>query len=606
MPWPAFAAAINGNQPQVLALGGTKVHVEAGIDRTAVPSSVLELMADDGRAARIEDPFNSLLLEDRDARLDAYRQHREWLDLPSAKFAARAQEIVDIDDVAKRMASALDERDRSMAWRYRVLAQRIVDRPSFKVRDLIPPSEGALLRHLRISGDGDFKELWDSAARDLIDNDGLDEAFLRLSGVPVPLPAAFLASVDQLDGDALRGSLNRWRHIPSPMSQIHALRVAHYARSRLEPGELRPYIDAVLDCGLKKGALDALLATLLAVHGWCHHWRVTDSWAPSKHLAACWGHAHRILIALRSSGADVAWIAEEFRRRATAARTDLFSAAWDYRDDIAHPHSVNLLMVLIHGLAYAVDEEPLNVFRDDQVARVRSLFTQSLRDGQSILALPLMRDETRATNLLGSFLVTNFHGLLASVVGAELASPASAGAAEQQTLEVVRSLGSDTITWHLWIFLSELVGDRPASPSLARELAQALRKTPIPFDKDEALPQIAGALRFVCMQAGRLQNPDLMASTREWLRTLAEQLPASGEAIDPRTYSLLNACLYLAQSGSPENIASQFVENVRSLACCSPVILRAARKVLPGLCRDLPLSIGHKLWPLLIEARCAL
>lgn len=605
-PWPAFASAIRGGQPEILALGGTRVHVKAKIDGAGPRLLTLELVADDGRSARIDDPFNLLMLDDRDARLDAYKRHHEWLDLSSSAFTARAQEIVDIDDVSERMATALNERDRSMSWRYGVLAGRIADHSSFNVKELIPPSEDALLRHLRISGDGDnFSQLWDAAARDLIDHDGLDEAFLRLSGLPVALPTAFLASVDQLDRDALREVLARWRNIPSPMSRFHLLHVAHYSRARLEPSELGTFVDTLLDCFGPKGELNALLAILLAVHGWIHHWRIAGSWSPSKHLALCWSHAHRVLIALCSAGVDLAWIAEEFHRLIPAAWTDLFSAAWDYRDDIAHPHAAHSLRMLAHGLAYAIGDTPLDSLRDDQVARMQSLFTQTMSDGKLILELPLMRDETRATNSLGSFLATDLRALLVAISGEDIAHSAFVEAVERQTFEVVRSLGSNNSRRELWYFLPELVGDRPAAASLAKELSTALTTTPIPFEEDEELPQTAAAVRFICMQAGRLQDPELAASTREWLAASARKLSASAEAIDSRSYRLLNACLYLAQSGSSEDIAAQFVANVRDLAHHSPAILRAARNVLPTLCRELPLSIGSKLWPLLIEVRCA-
>jgi hypothetical protein len=98
------------------------------------------------------------------------------------------------------MRQYFDLRDRSLVRRFEAMEQAFTKRERFGTAEVRPPSPAIILNHLRLSPSADqWPTGLDAAAETLVAEEGLEEAFLRLSTLPVSLPQALISAFLRLE-----------------------------------------------------------------------------------------------------------------------------------------------------------------------------------------------------------------------------------------------------------------------------------------------------------------------------------------------------------------------------------------------------------------------
>jgi tetratricopeptide (TPR) repeat protein len=621
--WAACATAIALGVATIKATDGQEQTIRPEVPLSAAP--VLLFERQEAPAYRLADPINVLLLADSHVWLQALRESRHWLDMSEEKREQSIVEIGRLADPAKRIAAVAKLRQRSIANHYRALAGRVLGRDSTIVNDLRPPSAGELLRHCRLIG-GDtrpFRERLDDAARVLVTQEGADEAYVRLAGLPVSMPESVFATLDALSADECRAVFDRWyASSRSPVSRFHLLRAAMRIRVKYAAAvDIAQLLEDILADVQHGGEVDAFLAILRRVELWFREilderTQSASDLSVTDRLALTWSHANRVFQILRAGAVPLDWIIGTFGEVHDGGDDLSFHApAFAYCDDVSLPQEVGRGLLIVQGLWYGLGEDAVDRLGAERVARLRALAVQNI-EGTPMPVLEFLRDPELAGNLLGSFLAGGRPESFAALFGQEIAEWYKHDTLQNLAKASVDKAVAANSRAHDWLYLDAVVHRRNPYAEIKSDLEGALTRTDFAalHHDDNAFGMYV--LRFAVHQAARSGNRETVVALSDSLVRIADGIhqreplsaPASFEdwRKEPfrEMFFLLEFAYVLSRSeADATQNAAHFATLSRRLVKAWPGSASIVRHVLTRFAMGASFSLASSLWPVLVEVR---
>ena len=165
------------------------------------------------------------LSESLSVRESAAAQAGHLLDLRRDRRDELVATIVAAQDPSTRMEAMSAARASSGANFYRGLAARLQEGQVFRSSDAMPSNPGMLVEHLRIEEGDTPSTRWERAVGRLLEDVGIVETAVRICGLPVRTPKAFVDAACRLSTEDREGSFRRVRKIWSK-SPIGVVRIA--------------------------------------------------------------------------------------------------------------------------------------------------------------------------------------------------------------------------------------------------------------------------------------------------------------------------------------------------------------------------------------------
>ena len=435
----------------------------------------LALKPPTGETINVADSLFTLLSEQETERAAALTSHTEWFDCDPSERSKAIESILAEKDPAARVDVAQGWRERSAAVFYTNLSSKLSEQEVFVPDDIRPPNAEALLRHYRLSSDPCRGILDQIAAgsQQVAAEFGVAQSFVRFSGLPTPLPKAFLRCVDALSESEKQALVKRLlRTAPSPVSAIHFVHLlAHLADSpdsrywRLATRAIRALLkpDAVEEFS----AFRNLLQWTDSAFG---IWPQARAWSATERLAMVWAHTHRVFSTFTYLGVPTEWIADRFRRADFGLCYELFNQSPEYSSDVAHPKRVSREVLLLAGLAYATGEKGGDWWGGVNRQLLLDL-VHPLVDGEAMLNVILLRDASLAGDLLGSFLTGDRSHIPRSILqdaAADVLLPANVKRLGAEALQAAEA-GESILGWSA---IYRVFGDLPVENG-QRELMES-------------------------------------------------------------------------------------------------------------------------------------
>lgn len=607
----AASEAVNGRETRLVPIDHDAEVTFAPLEQQS-DSNGMRLVNPDGDEIDVRDDILAVLSDSATKREAILRKNRRWFDCPEDEFEQAVAEIASDDDPQRRLDETEAWRSSSAAAFYTNLYDRLAQYPVFELSDLRPPNAEALVRHLRLVLEADSDEAFlsalDTAAVDLVREEGLFVAIERLTGLPVSLPTPLIEAVAALSVADRRSLFHQLlKASGSPPSKIHVIRLLNRFSEDTE-AYFRLARQIAIRLFTARGAeeFDAFAAVLKWVSDDFDHWPEARSWAPETRLAMVWGHAYRIFVILMSTGATVTWIKHTFnqssRQRMTSEVFDRESAYWF---DVTYPRRVDRGAFLLAGLSYGFDNKAKRFGNEASLENV---------DGLS--ELPLLRDPTLARNRLNSFLGGDRGEKLAHLLGPEQASVYSRQALKSLVEDKLTGRGEPEQEHLFWASIYAVIGDLPPYEELVSRLEEAIQQTDF-VDLTRSNTQTGViALHTASQLKLNVGNEDLRGYLKEQLVSVTGLLAElDSSTSDARTgvealtehaelSTLMDTALALAVATSPpEDVHSEFASLIDQLVSVWPSTASLFKLVALRLCEELPVSQSKHYWPLLLRLR---
>lgn len=607
--WPAAERAVAGEVVAVQTVAGASATVTARRS-TQDDRPILCVSVEGAPQMEVDDARNGLLETDFDARRRVMRDNRAWFDMPEPAASAMIESIASNPDPASRLSGASKAQDDSMAELYERFEARLGSGEEVRISQSQPPSVASLTRHLRLlPGNDGFAARLDRAAVSLVEQEGLDEAFRRLSGIPVHVPEALLTALGALSRDEASATVLRWAGMPSPIARLHVLRAAIHIRDLHGAVDIDPILDPLLAESEEDGGVDAFLTVLEAAASWLTDWPGADGCPTADRLALAWTHAHRLFTAMISAGCSYADIAETFSKQGSSGITHYLVSGWAHRDDAAHPLLVNRRRLLLRGLDYAFGSTSAALLGSNRLAKVRSLAAY-LSSETELPVLDLLRDPHLGTDALGSFLAGELTSPLLDAFGPEISNFYRGASIQQFSEEIVGQLGTGEGNPVQWLYVHAVVGICLPHPGVSSRLTNAVRATPVSLLCRKDLAAGMAAIHTVAIQAGRSGDRDLIGLVAQDFELILADLrglvpgqrPMSREHRQALA-TIFTGYVHLSQGDTAATRVRHFCELVRETMVREPGFYIQMRTALSRMCNELPFDAARELWPLLIAAR---
>jgi hypothetical protein len=564
------------------------------------------------------------LLDSPIEREAALRRDRAWCDCSNEDFEHAVAEVLTATEAPRRVALLKVWRDTSASLYYRHLERRLRRQEPYRVSDLLPPSTEGLLRHLRLkSGTGNggaFKVDLDASAKALLDEVGICEAFTRLAGLPVSLPECLTSAVRFLSAEDKRRVMRQLLlECKSPIATIHILRLL------LVMGEssgvyrrLARRIAKRLLGERGEAELNAFLLLLKWVYyELAHKWQ-TEDMSPSARLALAWSHSHRLFGALVAANWTADALTDAFGMSLRLLPSEVFETRPELQCDISHPSQTDHLALLLCGLSYASGSSS-GQFLDEEIRGLCAEKAFPIAKEGVPLAVPLLRDTSRASNALGSFLGGDRGITWLPVLGTEGQAVYGSAALRATAEEQVKHLYDHPDDLRPWSILHAILGDLPPCP----DMVEAMKALTLNMEWTDLFRRnkdaVTLAIATLALQVKGLGGNDCRAHLRKQVIGIAtllgeEERERSGERkvadgddddIERHALLLLTAALDICSGVSiaAAEVVAEFSEIVEELMDAWPSMIPKCRPVFQTFCEELPVAHAVPLWRLLIRTR---
>ena len=502
----AIAAALGGATSTVRTVNND---AEARIERADPPHRVAAHLQD-GTVVYLDDPAVGILDASIDTRRQVVLDLRASLDVTEAEVQVLAQQLSLIEDGDARFQALIERRESSISAHYTRIGERWARERRLLLSDFEPPAIDSLLRHLRldISDDQSFSDAWETAGALLVAEEPLEEAFLRLSGLPHPLPSALVAAVRGLPPDELRRRILGVASGPvSPVALVHGIHLlGTLGQPRMEYPRLARRLTRALVSRPVSRAARAL--ELVLERGAAVFESVVGGLDFRRILIATWYHGHRILDAFLSARGDVDWLVSYLEAAPTgAAPTWLFGSRPAGWDDVAHPRYFSPERFLLSGVDYAATADE-SLLQDQAV--IESLISQIHIEGTTpqLPSRSLFRDDSRLTNSLGTFLPIRPDGSAGHRTSEVLALFIRDSSRSHFARDALFRLETSPVDLTAWRALSLLYGDTPVGREVIDSAVSASRHLDVEgllaAERGDAAVAILGICRYAAM-SGDLQ-----------------------------------------------------------------------------------------------------
>jgi hypothetical protein len=620
----ACAAAAHGQMAEVPVLGSEPPMCFA-VSFTS--PDVVEVKAPDGtRTILSKDPAFCVFAADEEDRRTSLLAFRATADVSAKHWNEEIERLGETDDPGERLSTLLKYRQGSVRQRYRLMVEHWRIHGRLDVGDLTASAPEDVLAHLRFPADPASEEAWgeawESAGATLIKEEGPEEAFHRMSGLPLPLSGTMMDHLRGLSVGERRALVRRLLVVPvSPVGLIQGIRalavfgddepVYHRLAMRLVHRVASPewQIEVAL---LRVVALAALED--LEVRG-------TGVGTPGACLISSWYHAHRFVGGILATGGDLPRLVEALDSRPRSVAGTMFDAVGAGDRDVAHPRHIVSVRLALAGLQYA--SAGTRLFKE--AGKVPDRLIEGLSMVTPIGPAPnaeILRDMTTQPNALGTWLAPARESDGSVVLGLvtvvpELLSPSALRA---HALEAIRTNPFDPTPW----FTIEIVeGQDALTGTEAESFDAAIAEVDVSDLIQRLAPHALVVMGRLARQAVAAGSSERRTRLREAIRTtVAAEWETAGR---PRRVDLMDApergatedddlsptqlgalgalyILSLAESTRGEAM-SALARDLADLGRQDVAFLRRARGTLEKLVAELALAEAHVFTSLLAEAR---
>lgn len=572
-----------------------------------------------GENLRVIDKSFALFNDSSSEREAILLRHRNWFDCPDVELKQVIAEIASTENLIQRVSLVESWKEGSAQVFYENLYHQIKKDQKINFQNLLPPDGARLLQHYRLSADiafeSGFSDSITIASRTLIHEEGLWETIHRLVGFPTPLPIPILDAIDRLsDIDKTTLIKKMLQAAGSPLSTIHFLHIL------IRLGKDKPVYYRLARRLIKKQFSENAIKNYQAFSvllKWANvemgYWQAAHSWPSHIRLAMVWAHAHQIFTVLIANGAPVEWISENFSLLTSRLSPDMFDRDLGFWLDVAYPNQVNALLFTYMGLAYAIGQEMDNV-TDPEMETLLYANAFSENNGVVLPLPPLLRDVSRASNSLDSFLAGSYADNLLDIFGSNIMMYLSPSSFQKWVDQAITNLNDTPDDLSSWVLLSTVVGEWKPYEFIEEKLENLLNRVQIINIYRDA-PKIGlTTLEFSSLQAIHLKNRTLVDHLKSQLQLLFGYL-ATEEWQDVTTQdqeiSLEPVCLRLAEValnlaisyGDTSQIVQEFSGILTKLIETWPATIPVVRNIVQILCDELSVEQGQYFGKLLIRLR---
>ena len=561
-----------------------------------------------------------LLRESSEEREAVLRRNRSWFDCSRETFEKAVAEIVSIEEPSRRIEEVRSWIRNSTAVYYSKLYQNIKTQQGFEASDLRPPSTDGLLRHYRLTTDveagANLHEWLESQAKGLIQDEGIKTAILRFSNLPISLPRALVNAVLDLPDEEQRTLIKELlRTAGSPLAQIHFVHLLiHTGDEKSSFWRLAKKIIRNLFSDEGKKNFSASLSLLKWVNEDLNYWSEFRQLPSHIRLFMIWAHANELYRLFSSLGVSDSGLEEMFQGLSyKRLPIEIFERKSDYWYDIVHPHRIQDISFLLHGLSYSIRDKA-DIFVDEKLKRL--FRDQGFRQFEENIFLPIpsmISDSTRAQNNLHSFLGGDRGQTLSSILDEEMSDKLTTASLQEQTEQV---LGNKDMEWFWWTHISALFSDLPPYAEERDRIRKIILETEFAdlYQKDALSGNIA--FQTACLQAKHYGTKDICDHLKSELLKIVEYLEKESTEghTDNSENSILKRDSFRTVVESAANISIAAGQQSQEMIAYFVEILSQVIEIwkdntsniefmVQRFCKELPVSQAKAFWPLLIRLR---
>lgn len=606
--WPAARQAMKEKTTRVKAKipQGKSFRLRA---ETTARNPTIVVMGEDGiPRVTVRDSLLTLLRDSGQERLKALWKIRGEFDFGNTEARSVFPKLARIKRVNLRMRQALELRLGSCANQFRQIAEQLDGAKKFDITVAQPLGLKSLLRHLRLPlnfSDSDFRKHLEVAARILITEEGFQEAFERLSGLPVLLPEAIHEEFRSLPTSE-RNRLVELFDVRgcSPLLRFHGAELL----LRGTPLEKERGLEALsfIASSASKPTWDLFNAVL----NWAGAWLTSETEKirpePAPSLLAAWIHAARInqLLAGREGARELITL---FRGHELSFTGKVFDRQLIWGSDAAHPRAFSRTRFLVVGLSHIlVGIELTGTLRDRLKGILEVLCFPNSDSG--LPHLRLLEQRSGTPNRLGSFLGNCNTDLLADIIGSEMANRFADATLENEVTGWLEQILVEPAKLEPWMCLAVYLHAQPATetqrPALRLALsALSFKKLVNPtFDQIQVIAMLGFSLSTY------LSEPDEIPYWESKLIELADVLAdPSGRFPVQASGVLIANCAFFVANIAPDEIESahRFSELIARVAALWPAAAKSMARGFFRLLLSQPTAVHAVMWRGATQLRCA-
>ena len=561
-----------------------------------------------------------LLRESSEEREAVLRRNRSWFDCSRETFEKAVAEIVSIEEPSRRIEEVRSWIRNSTAVYYSKLYQNIKTQQGFEASDLRPPSTDGLLRHYRLTTDveagANLHEWLESQAKGLIQDEGIKTAILRFSNLPISLPRALVNAVLDLPDEEQRTLIKELlRTAGSPLAQIHFVHLLiHTGDEKSSFWRLAKKIIRNLFSDEGKKNFSASLSLLKWVNEDLNYWSEFRQLPSHIRLFMVWAHANELYRLFLSLGVSDSGLEEMFKGLSyKRLPIEIFERKSDYWYDIAHPHRIQDISFLLHGLSYSIGDKA-DIFVDEKLKRLCR--DQGFRQFEKNIFLPipsLILDSTRAQNNLHSFLGGDRGQTLSSILDEEMSDKLTTASLQEQTEQVLKNKDME---WFWWTHISALFSDLSPYAEERERIREIILETEFAdlYRKDAISGNIA--FQTACLQAKHYGTKDICDHLKSELLKIVKYIKKesteghtnNSEKPMPKRDSFQTviesaANISIASGQQSQEMITHFVEILSQVIEIWKDDISDIESMVQRFCKELPVSQAKAFWPLLIRLR---
>lgn len=591
--WSAAEAAFAGSPATVTAIGD-KQEFDLMIQKNTNGPQVIMQMKGKEEKWGFQDPALGVIHPTVSRRQALLVSHPEWFDLQGKRLKQEAAKIAAVPDARNRLTDLDRLRARSLWLYYLQLAEKFNRREEVSAEAMEVPDVDDYAHYLRTESSSTAAVDWNHSAREMITAVKVEQAFIRLATLPMPLPDALLATLDgwpKARRSAMLGKLRK--DVVSPLVRIQLFRLG------LRYGDNAAAAEHLLSEGMKED-----IAALIEIAQW--NWnglgRFGDKLSPVMRLAISWAHAgHLMEILLKASSSKDA-IAFFHERRATFPAETIVRASGE--EDIAFPRLTGPDLLLISAFGSAIAAEPEAGFQPTEMMRSQAQAMCVMPSAADLPKLEWLFDPATFTNLLGSFIGVQRESYLPLFTNERVATFVSSGELARQLEALLGSLETDPSGANAWIILGAIFRGRACPAPLKTRLEAVMRKTKIAtLPADEKLRSATVlALAAQAAEVGGMALvevwQDRIAELASWLRGL----PNGAAEQESRHQMLIRCAVTLARHGPVRHPVGCFCQTMLKVCAAWPELSDNMAGTLQLLMR-LPHPQLAEAWDLILAIR---
>ena len=303
---------------------------------------------------RLEIPENGVFLSKIEDRKSYLMARKRLFDLDEEEGKQCFEDIVSIEDPYDRLRSASRLLGDSYYYFCKQLRDKSEKRNRFSLSELTPPSAKTILKYLRIDEDCQFPDGLESAADRLISEYGIEEAIVRLSSLPCPIPKQIINTL---------GAMNpyvRMQILQALSNQIFTpLQLFHYIHIAFRYPEMkRTELSGLLKQFVTDPELILINASFIAILSLVKNTfsvvEETRHWQPTVLLAVSWAHAENLMRIFMATRIPLQQLFDYIKNNNQRFDISTYLNRFHVGLDIADPAQLNPTLFMMLGMGYAL------------------------------------------------------------------------------------------------------------------------------------------------------------------------------------------------------------------------------------------------------------